>query len=125
MIHIFDVFAMQITLRLLLICDSYPLFLCRSFLPYIFSYSVLVLVLVLTCSLFCPYCHSRCERLSNYSLSIGRLLYSFIFVPISYIFFSLTGYWVLEESSETIFLFVDSRGSEVGHVPLDVRNDVA
>ena len=28
----------------------------------------------------------------------------------------------LGESSETILLFVDSGGSEVGHVPLDVRN---
>ena len=33
------------------------------FLLYIFSYSGLILVL--TCSLFCPYCHSRCGRLSN------------------------------------------------------------
>ena len=30
--------------------------------------------------------------------------------------------FILEESSETILLFVDSGGSEVGHVPLDVRN---
>ena len=54
------------------------------FLLYIFSYSGLILVL--TCSLFCPYCNSRCGRLSSYSLSKGRLLYSFIFVHISYIF---------------------------------------
>ena len=31
--------------------------------------------------------------------------------------------FILGESSETILLFVDSGGSEVGHVPLDVRND--
>jgi len=31
--------------------------------------------------------------------------------------------FILEESSQTILLFVDSGGSEVGHVPLDVRND--
>ena len=30
--------------------------------------------------------------------------------------------FILGESSETILLFVDSGGSEVGHVPLDVRN---
>jgi hypothetical protein len=92
------------------------------FLLYIFSYSVLILVL--TCSLFCPYCYSRCGRLSIYSLSKGRLLYSFIFVHISYIFiFCSQDTFILEESSETILLFVDSGGSEVGHLPLDVRND--
>jgi hypothetical protein len=92
------------------------------FLLYIFSYSGLILVL--TCSLFWPYCYSRCGRLSNYSLSKGRLLYSFIFVHISYIFiFRSQATFILEESSETILLFVDSGGSEVGHVPLDVRND--
>ena len=32
------------------------------------------------------HCYSRCGRLSSYSLSKGRLLYSFIFVHISYIF---------------------------------------
>ena len=54
------------------------------FLLYIFSYSGLILVL--TCSLLCPYCYSRCGRLSSSSLSKGRLLYSFIFVHIPYIF---------------------------------------
>ena len=41
------------------------------------------LILVLTRFLFYPYCYSRCGRLSSYSLSKGRLLYSFIFVHIS------------------------------------------
>ena len=41
------------------------------------------LILVLTRFLFYPYCYSRCWRLSSYSLSKGRLLYSFIFVHIS------------------------------------------
>jgi hypothetical protein len=89
---------------------------------HIFTYSGLVLVL--TCSLMCPYCYSRCGRLSSSSLSKGRLLYSFIFVHISYIFiFRSQATFILGESSETILLFVDSGGSEVGHVPLDVRND--
>jgi hypothetical protein len=61
-------------------------------------------------------------------MSKGRLLYSFIFVHISYIFIfrskvSQKATFILEESSETILLFVDSGGSEVGHVPLDARND--
>jgi hypothetical protein len=74
--------------------------------------------------LFCPYCYSRCGRLSSSSLSKGSLLYSFIFVHISYIFiFRSQATFILGESSETILLFVDSGGSEVGHVPLDVRND--
>ena len=61
------------------------------------------------------------RELSNYSLSKGRLLYSFIFVHISYIFiFRSQAIFISEESSETILLFVDSGGSEVGHVPLDV-----
>jgi hypothetical protein len=69
-------------------------------------------------------CYSCCGRLSSYSLSKGRLLYSFIFVHISYIFiFRSQATFILEESSETILLFVDSGVSEVGHVPLDVRND--
>ena len=81
------------------------------------------LILVLTRFLFYPYCYSRCGRLSSYSLSKGRLLYSFIFVHISYIFiFRSQATFILGESSETILLFVDSGGSEVGHVPLDVRN---
>ena len=60
------------------------------------------------------------RELSNDSLSKRRLLYSFIFVHISYIFiFRSQATFILEESSETILLFVDSGGSEVGHVPLD------
>ena len=87
-----------------------------------FSYSGLILVL--TRFLVCSYCYSRCGRLSSYSLSKGRLLYSFIFVHISYIFiFRSQATFVLEESSETILLFVDSGGSEVGHVPLDVTKE--
>ena len=96
------------------------------FLLCLFSYSGLIFVL--TCSVSCPYCfYSRCGRLSRYSLSKGRLLYSSIFVHISsyiyiYIFRSQVTF-ILGELSETILLFVDSGGSEVGHVPLDVRND--
>ena len=98
------------------------------FLFYICTYSTYSfysdLILVLTRFLFYPYCYSRCGRLSSYSLSKGRLLYSFIFVHISYVFiFRSLATFILEESSETILLFVDSGGSEVGHVPLDVRND--
>jgi hypothetical protein len=49
-----------------------------------------------------------------------------MFVHISYIFiFRSQATYILEESSETILLFVDSGGSEVGHVSLDVRNDCA
>ncbi len=103
-----------ITLRILLICDSYPLFLCLCIYSTYF----------LTCSLFCPYCYSRCWRLSRYSLSKGRLFYSFIFVHISYIFiFRSQTTFILGELSETILLLVESGGSKVGHVPLDVRND--
>jgi len=94
----------------------------------LFSYSGLMFVL--TCSVSCPYCcYSRCGRLSSYSLSKGRLLYSFIFVHISYIYIYIYIYissqatFIFGESSETILLFVDSGGSEVGHAPLDVRND--
>jgi hypothetical protein len=39
-----------------------------------------------------------------------------------YFYFSLATF-ISEESSETILLFVDFGGSEVGHLPLDVRND--
>ena len=97
------------------------------FLFYICAYSTYSfysdLILVLTRFLFYPYCYSRCGRLSSYRLSKGRLLYSFIFVHISYIFiFRSQATFILGESSETILLFVDSGGSEVGHVPLDVRN---
>ena len=98
------------------------------FLFYICTYSTYSfysdLILVLTRFLFYPYCYSRCGRLSSSSLSKGRLLYySFIFVHISYIFiFRSQATFILGESSETILLFVDSGGSEVGHVPLGVRN---
>jgi hypothetical protein len=37
-----------------------------------------------------------------------------------YFIFRSRATFILEESSETILLFVDSGGSEVGHVPLDV-----
>ena len=47
-------------------------------------------------------------------------LYSFIFVHIPYFIFLSQATFILGESSETIILFVDSGGSEVGHVPLDV-----
>ena len=40
-----------------------------------------------------------------------------------YIYIRSQATFILGESSETILLFVDSGGSEVGHVPLDVRND--
>jgi hypothetical protein len=82
-----------------------------TYILYILSYSAFSysgLILVLTCSVFCRYCYSRCGRLTSYSLSKGRLLYSFIFVHISYFlflqeqikgiiiiyfYFSLTGYF--------------------------------
>jgi hypothetical protein len=55
-----------ITQRSLLICDSYPPFLCLC----IYSTYFLALHIFLpcphfglTCSLFCPYCYSRCGRL--------------------------------------------------------------
>jgi hypothetical protein len=40
-----------------------------------------------------------------------------------YFYFRSQATFISEESSETILLFVDSRGSEVSHVPLDVRID--
>jgi hypothetical protein len=40
-----------------------------------------------------------------------------------YFIFRSQATFILEESSEMILLFVDSGGSEVGHVPLDVRTD--
>ncbi len=87
-----------------------------------FSYSDLILVL--TCSVSCPYCcYSRCGRLSSSSLSKGRLLYSFNSSIFHIFFFRSQATFILGESSETILLFTDSGGSEVGHVPLDVRND--
>ena len=96
------------------------------FLIYICTYSTYSfysdLILVLTRFLFYPYCYSRCGRLSSYSLSKGKLLYSFIFVHIPYFYFLSQATFILGESSETILLFDDSGGSEVGHVPLDVRN---
>ena len=78
----------QITLRILIICKSYPFLLCLCFCStYVLNlhlYSLYSdLILVLTRFLFYPYCYSRCGRLSSYSLSKGRLLYSFIFVHIS------------------------------------------
>jgi hypothetical protein len=47
-------------------------------------------------------------------------LYSFIFVHIPYFIFLSQATFILGESSETILLFVDSGGSAVGHVSLDV-----
>jgi hypothetical protein len=74
--------------------------------------------------LLCPYCYSRCGRLSSYSLSKGRLLSTRSYSSIFHIFiFRSQATFILEESSETILLFVDAGGSEVGNVPLDVRND--
>ena len=65
----------------ILILSSVSMYLLHVFLLCLFSYSGLILVL--TSFLFYPYCYSRCGRLSSYSLSKGRLLYSFIFVHIS------------------------------------------
>ena len=97
----------------------------RKYSTYIFTLHTCCLCphLILTRSLFSTYSYLRCGRLSNSSLSKGRLLYSFIFVHI-FIFRSQATF-IFEESSETILLFVGrhSGGSEVGHVPLDVRND--
>jgi hypothetical protein len=88
------------------------------FLLCLFSYSGLILVL--TSFLFYPYCYSRCGRLSSYSLSKGGCSIR-SYSSISHIFIFLSqATFILGESSETILLFVDSGGSEVGHVPLDV-----
>ena len=80
------------------------------FLLCLFSYSGLILVL--TRSLVYSYCQSRCGRLSNYSLSKGRLLYSFMFVHF-FLFCRSQATFILGESSEMILLFVDSGGIEV------------
>ena len=51
----------------------------------------------------------------------GRLLSTRSYSSIFHIFIFLSqATFILGESSETILLFVDSGGSEVGHVPLDV-----
>jgi hypothetical protein len=77
---------------------------------------------------------NKCKYLSqnrgSAKWSRGRLLYSCIFVHISYIFIfrSKATFVSEEESSETILLFVDSRDSgdsDVGHVPLDVRTETS
>jgi hypothetical protein len=79
MIHICDLFAM--------LQQRYEDFsseiLILSFCVYSTYSFYSDLILVLTRFLFYPYCYSRCGRLSSYSLSKGRLLYSFIFVHIS------------------------------------------
>ena len=112
-----DLFAMlqqryeDFSSEILILSFCVYVFTLYLFLLCLFSYSGLILVL--TCSLLCPYCYSRCGRLSSSSLSKGRLLYSFIFVHISYFFFAHRLLFILEESSETILLFVDSGGSEV------------
>ena len=85
----FNVFRnAQITPRILIMCESYPFLLCLCFCStYVLNLHIYSLysdlILVLTRFLFYPYCYSRCGRLSIYSLSKGRLLYSFLFVHIS------------------------------------------
>ena len=75
--HIFNVFRnAQITLRILIICESYPFLLCLCFLFYICAYSTYSLysglILGLTCFLFYPHCYSRCGRLSSYGTRTKR-----------------------------------------------------
>ena len=81
----------QITLRILIICESYPFLFVSLFLFYICAYSTYSLysglILGLTCFLFYPYCYSRCGRLSSYSLSKGRLLSTRSFSSIFHILF--------------------------------------
>ena len=90
------------------------------FLLCLFSYSGLILVLI--SFLFYPYCYSRCGRLSSYSLSREAALLVHIRPYFIDFIFRSQATFILGELSETILLFVDSGGSEVGHVPLDVRN---
>jgi hypothetical protein len=60
------------------------------------------------------------EAFKLQSVKREATLYSFIFVHIPYFIFLSRATFILGESSETILLFVNSGGSEVGHVPLDV-----
>jgi hypothetical protein len=94
--HIFNVFRnAQITLRILIICESYPFLFVSLFLFYICAYSTYSLysglIVVLTCFLFHPYCYSRCGRLSSYSLSKGRLLSTRSYSSIFHILFFYHG----------------------------------
>jgi hypothetical protein len=123
--HIFNVFRnAPITLRILIMCESYPFLLCLClYSTYVLTLHILSsgLILVLTCFLFYLHCYSRCGRLSSYSLSKGGCSLLVHIRPYSiFLFFYHRLLFILGESSETILLFVDSGGSEVGHVPLDV-----
>ena len=74
--HIFNVFRnAPITLRILIICESYSFLFVSLFLFYMCAYSTYSLysglILVLTCYLLYPHCYSRYGRLSSYSLSKG------------------------------------------------------
>ena len=74
--HIFNVFRnAPITLRILIMCESYPFFLCLClYSTYVLTlYSLYSgLILVLTCFLFYPHCYSRCGRLSSYGTRTKR-----------------------------------------------------
>ena len=124
--HIFDVFRhAQITLRILIICESYPFLFVSLFLFYICAYSTYSLysglILVLTCFfVLSVLLFTLREAFKLQSVKREATLYLFIFVHIPYFIFLSQATFILGESSETILLFVDSGGSAVGHVSLDV-----
>ena len=96
--HIFNVFRnAPITLRILIICESYPFLFVSLSLFYICAYSTYSLysglILVLTCFLFYPHCYSRCGRLLSYSLSKGGCSLLVHIRPYSIFYFSITGYF--------------------------------
>ena len=125
--YMFNVFRnAQITLRILIICASYPFLLCLCFC----STYVLTLHILFTLTSFWfwhAFCFIRtairaaggfqataCQKGGCSTRSYSSIFHRF--------YFCSQATFILGESSETILLFVDSGGSEVGHVPLDVRN---
>jgi len=91
------------------------------FLFYICTYSTYSLysglILGLTCFLFLSaLLFALREAFKLQSVKREAALYSFILVHIPYFIFLSQATFILGESSETILLFVDSGGSEVGHV---------
>jgi hypothetical protein len=99
-----DIFAMlqqryeDFSSEILILSFCVYVFTLYLFLLCLFSYSDLILVL--TRSLVCSYCWSRCGRLLNYSLSKGRLLYSFMFVHIFLIFICRSQAPLFQESRQ-------------------------
>ena len=123
--HIFNVFRnAPITLRILIIYESYPFLFVSLSLFYICAYSTYSLYsgLILVSHAFCFIRTAIRAAVGFQATACQReaALYSFIFVHIPYFYFLSQATFSLGESSETILLFVDSGSSEVGHVPLDV-----